>query len=257
MDTHPDDGVSKTTCVIVGAPLLVRDALRALLESSGMVSVLGDANGVTDLLPILDARRPDAVLLMADLVSDGAEALMQRLPEIADRTCLLLVTGTADPTVASHVVELGARGVVTTMHSGQVLVKALRKVGAGEVWLDRASTAAFVNKLTRRHAPVDPEIQRIASLTPRERQIVELVTEGCTNQDIAARLSITQATARNHLTSILDKLDVDDRFQLAVYAFRRGLVPTPQTPAALRAYAIMNERARQAPASTAPRSMRA
>ena len=77
------------------------------------------------------------------------------------------------------------------------------------------------------------------SLTPRERQIVALVTEGLTNKDIAERLFISEATARNHLTSILDKLDLTDRFQLTVYAFRRGLVLCPQTPAMVRLAATM------------------
>jgi DNA-binding NarL/FixJ family response regulator len=234
--------MSAVRCAMVGGPRLLRDALRALLEGSEGVSVVAEVDGAEDVVAMLDAHRPDAVLMLGDPGDECMEALLRQLPAIADRTSLLMVTGTGDPSVATQVIELGARGVVTTMHSGQVLVKALMKVSTGEVWLDRATTAAVVNKLTRRHTEVDPEMERLATLTPRERQIVELVAEGCTNQDIGGRLGITQATARNHLTSILDKLDVKDRFQLAVYAFRRGLVRTPQTPSSLRAYATMNER---------------
>lgn len=80
---------------------------------------------------------------------------------------------------------------------------------------------------------------KVESLTPRERQILMLVTEGLTNREIAERLFISEATARNHLTSILDKLDVTDRFQLTVYALRHGLVLCPQTPAMLRMAAKM------------------
>ena len=119
-------------------------------------------------------------------------------------------------------------GIVLTAHSTQTLVKAVLKVHAGELWLDRAQAADVVSRLTRKRTVDDPEAAKIASLTPRERQIVTLVTEGLKNAGIADRLSISEATARNHLTSVLDKLELDNRFQLAVYAFRKGLVSYPQ-----------------------------
>src|SRR5206468_9289203 len=91
-----------------------------------------------------------------------------------------------------------------------------------------AQTASLVNRLTRNRTEEDPDAAKIGSLTAREREIVTLVTEGLKNKDVAVRLSISEATARNHLTSILDKLALSNRFQLAVYAFRKGLVSYPQ-----------------------------
>ena len=143
--------------------------------------------------------------------------------------------------------------------SAQVLVKAVQKVHAGELWLDRAQMARVVKCLTRRRPEPEPEASRIASLTARERQIVELVTEGLRNKDIGERLFISESTARNHLTSILDKLGLTDRFQLAVYAFRRGLVLCPPAapllagPARMTSYAeAARERLlRPAPAAVA------
>jgi DNA-binding NarL/FixJ family response regulator len=166
-------------------------------------------------------------------------AVLHRLPEISHRVPVLIVASDPDPALHAQAIELGAMGVVTKDESAEVLTKALRKVFAGEIWLDRARTAGVLNRLTRRRVDVDPEALKIQSLTPRERQIVALVTEGLTNKDVADRLCISEATARNHLTSILDKLDVTDRFQLTVYAFRRGLVLCPQTPAMLRVAATM------------------
>jgi DNA-binding NarL/FixJ family response regulator len=105
-----------------------------------------------------------------------------------------------------------------------------------ELWLDRAQTADVVNRLTNTHSKDDPEARKMASLTPRERQIVALVAEGLKNRAIAERLSISEATARNHLTSILDKLELSNRFQLAVFAFRQGLISCPQIPSLMKEY---------------------
>ena len=225
---------------------LVRDAFRALLEASGAVTIVGDAAGAADVMPMLEAYKPEAALLFMDGSGDREMALLHRLPEIADRTNPLIVTDDTDAVLHAQAIELGARGVILKEQPGAVLAKAVEKICAGEIWLDRARTAGVLNRLTRRRVDDDPESMKIDSLTPRERQIITLVTEGLTNRDIAERLFISEATARNHLTSILDKLDVTDRFQLTVYAFRRGLVLCPQTPAMLRIAAKMAAGGREA-----------
>jgi DNA-binding NarL/FixJ family response regulator len=152
-----------------------------------------------------------------------------------------VVTSDVDPNLHARAIQLGAMGIVLKTQAAQSLVKAVQKVHAGELWLDRGQTADLVNRLTRKRTDEDPQAARIGSLTAREREIVTLVTEGLKNKDIADRLSISEATARNHLTSILDKLALSNRFELAVYAFRKGLVPCPQTPAILRSTGASRE----------------
>lgn len=225
---------------IVEGHVLLREAFKSLLAGSDSVSVVGEASGGPDVLTMIETQRPDAVLLVLDGTSEHEMALLNHLPVIGERTNVLVVTAETDAALHAQAIEMGARGVVLVDQPGHVLVKALQKVCAGEIWLDRARTAGVLNRLTRRRLDEDPEALKIESLTPREREIVHLVTEGLTNKDIAERLFISEATARNHLTSILDKLDVADRFQLTVYAFRRGLVLCPQTPAMLRTAATMN-----------------
>jgi DNA-binding NarL/FixJ family response regulator len=218
---------------------LVREAFRSLLREAGGFTVVGEASGVPDILDVIGTQRPDVVLLVMDGTSEREVALLHRLPDIAERASVLIVTGDSDSTLHAQAIELGAMGVVMKNQSAEVLTTALRKVGGGEIWLDRAHTTSVVNRLTRRRVDVDPETAKIESLTPRERQIIGLITEGLTNKDIAERLFISEATVRNHLTSILDKLDLGDRFRLTVYAFRRGLILCPQTAAMLRVAATM------------------
>jgi DNA-binding NarL/FixJ family response regulator len=136
-------------------------------------------------------------------------------------------------------IESGAMGVFMKDQTGDVLGRAIRKVHAGELWLDRTRTANVVSRLTGGRRDEEFESAKVQSLTGREREIVALVADGLTNKRIAERLFISEATARNHLTSILGKLELTDRFQLAVYAYRRGLVLCPQTGAMLRMSATM------------------
>jgi two-component system, NarL family, nitrate/nitrite response regulator NarL len=220
--------------VLVEPLRLIRDALQALLKATGDVVVVGEATGASDLMKVIDAHHPDVVLITLDAGGERELALLQQLPKVAERARTLVLTSDVDVDLHARVIELGAMGVVLKTHSAQQLLKAVQKIHAGELWLDRAEAATIVNRLTRKGVDTDPELVRISSLTGRERQIVVLITEGLSNKDISERLYISEATARNHVTSILDKLELTNRFQLVVYAFRRGLVSCPQTPAILR-----------------------
>jgi two-component system, NarL family, nitrate/nitrite response regulator NarL len=225
---------------LVEEHLLLREAMRSLLQAGGDIVVVGEASGGDDVLEMIDANKPNLVLLMMEGGGERDVALLDRLPEISDRAHALVVTGDRDQALHAQAIEFGARGVVVKDEPAAVLVKAVHKIHAGEIWLDRARYAAVLNQVTRRRIDADPAAAQVGSLTVREREIVRLVTEGLTNKDIAERLYISEATARNHLTSILDKLDLSDRFQLTVYAFRRGLVACPQTPAMRRVAATMS-----------------
>jgi len=224
----------RITLVLVESQRLIRDALRALLENTEEIEVVGEAADADDLAGLVEARRPDVVLLSMDAWDDRELAFLELLPRLPDGTRSLLVTSQTDVDLHGRAIELGAMGIVLKTQPAQVLVKAVRKVHAGELWLDRAEAADLVGRLTRRRIVRESDSSRIESLTARERHIVARVSEGLKNKDIAARLAISEATVRNHLTSILDKLGLSNRFQLAVYAFRKGLVACPQVPAILR-----------------------
>ena len=125
-------------------------------------------------------------------------------------------------------------GVVQKRQSALALRRAVDRVHAGEIWLDRQTTATLLRGL-RKAPPSDPEQAKIQSLTRRELEVVALIGIGLKNEALAARLSISQATVRNHLTSILAKLDLADRFELAFYAAEHGLVDEHDGVVGLRA----------------------
>jgi DNA-binding NarL/FixJ family response regulator len=227
--------------VLVESQRLVREAFQHLLEAKGNIVVVGEAGSPQEFFDAVEAHQPDVALVSLDASNERDMVLLRELHEVADRVRTLVLFSDVDPSLQARAIQLGALGIVPKSYSGQHLIKAVEKVHAGELWLDRAQTADVVNRLTNKGIENDPDSPKIASLTPRERQIVALVTEGLKNKGIAERLLISEATARNHLTSILDKLELSNRFQLAVFAFRKGLVTSPQIPAILRAAALRRD----------------
>ena len=208
--------------LVISDLLLMRAGLHHVLEASDIVLV-GEASTCAEAISIAARERPDIILVDLDLRSD----VFRCIKEIVSAAVGSRVIALSDRTHADdhHVlVELGATGLVLKNEQPEVLIKAIRKVHSGEVWLDRANTAAVLTRMARRRHTEDLEAMKIATLTRREHEIVTLVGEGLKNGAIAERLFISEATVRNHLTSILDKLGLSDRFELAVYAFRHGLV---------------------------------
>jgi DNA-binding NarL/FixJ family response regulator len=138
---------------------------------------------------------------------------------------VIVLTGRCDPDHAEKYVLAGASGVLTKDRSGEHLALAIRKVHGGEVWLGRGPMAHLIEELAwnPHAAAIDAERSHIATLTAREREVVELVSAGLNNKAIASSLHISENTVRHHLTSVFGKLDVPDRLALAVYAFRHQL----------------------------------
>ena len=200
---------------------VVRAGLRRLLEYHEDVEVVGEFGSTSEALGAHE--RCDVIVIDPDCEEISLRAV-SAVAEVCESR-ILVFTSASDARVCTRSIELGASGVISKDASASVVVRAVLKVHAGELWLDRAKTAAVLSRAMRRGR--DPEAIKISSLTKREREIVGLVGEGLRNSAIAERLFISEATVRNHLTSILGKLELADRFDLAVYAFRHELIPTP------------------------------
>jgi DNA-binding NarL/FixJ family response regulator len=141
---------------------------------------------------------------------------------------VLILTAVEEVETHLFAMEAGASGVVMKEQAPEVLVHAIEAVSSGEPWIGRALSAAAMNKLmqvTAGKTKVDPEAQKIATLTPRERDVISAVAKGLNGLRIAAELKISEATVRHHITSILSKLELSNKLELAVYAFHHGLGP--------------------------------
>jgi two-component system nitrate/nitrite response regulator NarL len=206
--------------ILVSDLLLVRAALRELLKAGGILVI--ETSSCEEALQVAPQHLPNIVVIDLGSRSDTFACLEDLVAVNGTRIIALSERGHE----ADHpaLVERGATGIVLKNDPPEVLIKAITKVHAGEVWIDRVITAKVLTGIARRRHAESTESEKITRLTPREREIIALVGEGLKNAAIAEKLFISEATVRNHLTSILDKLNLSSRFELAVYAFRFGLV---------------------------------
>ena len=223
---------SRIRVLLVDDHDLVRTGLRMVLERHPDLVVVGEAANRADALAVAAHERPDIILLDLDL---GGASSLDFLPDLlaaAHGGRVILVTGVRAPEQHYRAIQLGAMGLVLKEQATDVLVEAIEKVHAGQVWLEPSLIARVINQMSGQRsagdAPVDPETAKIARLTAREREVVILVGEGLYNKQIGERLSISEATVSHHLTSIFAKLGLANRFDLVVYAYRHGLAESPR-----------------------------
>lgn len=188
----------------------------------------GEAADRDEALALAAREQPDVILLDLDLGDDSGLAIISELIAAAGEARVIILTGIRDPEVHRKAVLLGAMGVVSKEKAAEVLIKAIERVHAGEAWLDPTIMAGVLNAVSGKSKKDDPEARKIATLTNREREVVELIGLGIKNKEVAERLFISETTVRHHLTSIFDKLEVSDRVELLMYAMRHGLASPPR-----------------------------
>src|SRR4029453_9645785 len=215
--------------LLVDDHVIVRAGLRMLIENHMGMAVVGEAGGRRDAIAIAAREQPDILLLDLDMGNESGLDFLRELLATATRARVVMLTGVRDPEAHRRAVLMGAMGLVLKDKAAEVLIRAIERVHAGEVWLDRSLTASVLSEISNvdRAGKPDPEAKKIGSITSREREIVGLVCEGLKNKQIADRLFISEATVRNHLTSILSKLELSDRFELALSAYRNHLAKPP------------------------------
>src|SRR5215211_4505671 len=228
----PPASTKRIRILLVDDHELVRTGLRIALERHPHLAVVGEAGSRDDALAIAARERPDIILLDLDLSGVSSLDFLPELLAAADGGRVILVTGVRTPEEHYRAVQLGAMGLVRKEQAADVLVNAIEKVHAGEVWLEPSLVTRALAEISGQRSvaeqPVDPEAAKIARLTPREREVIGLIGTGLYNKDIAERLSISVATVSHHLTSIFDKLGVANRFDLVIYAYRHGLAESPR-----------------------------
>ena len=217
--------MSAVRILVVDDHEVVRAGLRTVFEDAEDLTVVGEAATAEEAVARAQALRPDVVLmdvrLGAEGDADGIAACRAIRSELPDTQVLMFSSyGEREAVVAS--ILAGAAGYVTKNVARAQLLEAVRAVARGESLLDPKVTGPLLDRLkelsAKEQPPDDP-------LSPREREVLALIARGLTNRQIAEQLVISEHTARNHVTSILDKLGLSRRTEAAVYATRLGLIP--------------------------------
>ena len=202
---------------------VVRLGLQALLQGEEDMTVVGEAATASEALGRIPAVRPDVAVLDVRLPDgDGVEVcrdLRARLPRLA---CLILTSYSDDEALYGSVMAGAAGYVLKQIHNSE-LVDAIRTVASGESLLDPHSTTLVLRRLREGAEADDP----LSGFSEKERRVFELIGEGLTNRQIGEQMFLAEKTVKNHVSSVLAKLDMRRRSQAAAHAARLGVRPLP------------------------------
>jgi DNA-binding NarL/FixJ family response regulator len=210
----------KTRLMIVDDHEVVRMGLKAALDIEDDFTVVAEAGNGKDAIEKARAHQPDIVLMDVRMEGmDGIEACREIRSELPATKVLMLTSFAEEETVVAALLA-GAAGYVLKNVARARLLEALRSVARGESLLDSKVTKSVLEKLVGMQAKGGEQDE----LTSREREVLVLIADGATNKEIAAKLVVSENTARNHVSHILSKLGFSRRSEAAAYAVRKGLV---------------------------------
>jgi DNA-binding NarL/FixJ family response regulator len=219
---------AKIRVLIVDDQALIRTGIQSLLTRKADIDVVGQAGNGAEAIAQVAALDPDVVLMDVMMpVMDGVEAT-RRLAEAGARAAVIILTTFSDEEYVLRGIAAGARGYLLKDVDHRVLADAVRTVAAGGALLNPEIMARRLPHLGRMaadpRAPAPPPLpERAELLTDRERSILKMLARGHTNQEISDALAISVGTVKNHISSILSKLDVRDRTQAALWAVQHHI----------------------------------
>lgn len=199
---------------------MVREGLKTLIEFDNDIRVICEANDGKDCINKLNHVFPDILLLDINMPEINGMDILENLIKRKLKPKIIILTLHNEIEYLLKAVDMGVDGYILKDSDSQELIRAIHCVYKGEQFIQPNLIPFLNSKLIAR----DLEKEKIYSLSDRELDVLKLVTQGFCNKDIAFRLSISERTVKNHLSSIFKKIECDDRTQAAVFSIRNGLV---------------------------------
>jgi DNA-binding NarL/FixJ family response regulator len=199
---------------------VVLSGLEALLQGSDEFEIVATCGDGTDVVESVLKQKPDVLLLDIRMPGKDGFGVLKDLAECRSQTRVVLITGALTEDEAIEALRLGARGILLKQMAPRLLLECVRKVHAGEQWLEKASIGRAIEKMLRR----EDAAQKLASkLTKRELELMRSIAQNLTNREISERLFISPGTVKMHLNSIYRKLGINGRVELTRFARESGL----------------------------------
>ena len=207
---------------------IFRDGVAKLLSAQKDMSVVGSAETIGAAIEQLRHLRPDIALIGWPASSPQSQKFFAAIQDAKAPTRVIMLSSGDAKEDFVEAVRQGCCGILPKQTSTELLIKSIRKVHAGEFWLDRMTTADIIRRLAKKGGGGNTAArlgirEQSAALSQREREIVILVAQGFKNKEMAERMFISEQTVKNHLHNIFDKLGVSDRLELALYAIHHSL----------------------------------
>jgi len=225
--TLANAGLPNIRVLIADDSSLFRDGLSNLVSAQKDLHVAGTVDSAATANEQIRILRPDIVLLGWSASAPASQRIFAAIQDGKLPTRIIMMVSDEGKEDFVEAIRMGCSGIVPKTTSTELLLKSIRKVHAGEIWLDRMSTADVIRRLSKKGGGNIAARQGLrdqgAALSTREREIVGLIAQGFKNKDMAERLFISEQTVKNHLHNIFDKLGVSDRLELALYAIHHKL----------------------------------
>ena len=214
-------GTIKQRVLLVDDHEVVRVGLRSLLERHQQFDVVGEAGSAREAIQKTDVLKPDVVVMDIRLPGTSGIEACEQIATKHPKVKVIMLTSYAEDEMLFSAIRAGASGYVLKQIGSDDLVKALEAVGRGEALLDPAVTQRVFQEVRR--AVKNEEASAFSHLSQQEKHVLLLVSEGRTNREIAKQLFLGEGTVRNYVSSILSKLNVNNRAEAAAYAVEHNL----------------------------------
>src|SRR5699024_2369058 len=208
------------TVIIVDDHALMREGLMKILEMDDNIDVIGEAsNGKEGMEKILEYK-PDIVLLDINMPKMNGVEVLRRAKDLGLESKIIMLTIHDDREYLQETIRIGANGYVLKDSDVDSLIKAIKDVSKGKTYIQPSIAILLIDEMNEE----DNEVaMKIESLTKREYEILIVIAEGLNNREIAERLFISEKTVKNHVSNIFRKLEVNDRIQAAIIAFKNNI----------------------------------
>jgi len=209
------------TVFLVDDHTVVRQAVRLMLEAESDIAVCGEAEGADGAIEDITTLKPDVALVDLKMEGRGGLSLAKAVTSRCPRTAVIVFTMYSNPSYVDAAIRAGASGYVLKSATKAELLRAIRAVSQGSRFLQPEITKPLLRRLT---LEVDSEGTRSIRFTPRELEVLELLTNGASNKEVARILTVSEETIKTHLKHLYEKLGASDRAQAVAIALRQNLI---------------------------------
>ena len=201
---------------------LIREGIKQILELESDISVIGQASNGEEAFDMAAELNPEVILLDINMPKLNGIETLRKFKDMGIKSKVIILTIHEDKEYILKTLKLGANGYILKDSSADTLIEGIRAVYKGEKYI-QPSVAELVSESSTYDDYCNASLVKINSLTKREYEVLILIAEGLNNKDIAERLYISEKTVKNHVSNIFKKLNLNDRVQAAIFAYKNDI----------------------------------
>ncbi len=207
-----------TRAVVIDDQEMFAQAITLLLESQPDIEMVGSATSAADGISLCNMTQPDVAIVGYDLPDGDGASVIRAIRSVSEATRVLILCGSSSEQSLMNVIEAGCAGYITKDKTAEMLVEAVRVVDGGEPYIQAALLVHLLPRVKRSYHRLGDD------LTRRENEVLTLMSQGMSNQQIASRLVVSVNTVRNHVQSVLAKLVAHSKLEAVAIATREGIL---------------------------------